>query len=412
MNTLKKGLLSFSTALLLFPVFAPFGARTAEVKANFEGYKSNCLTSADSDPTKSDTGADIGGVGGDWTKKGTATNKNAQIIFDDLTKTVGFSGAGASGALAIAKRESMFDPKAINPGGGVAGWFQWSGFSHNLNGSRITAEGSIKPGDTSTLTPENEIKLLNFELNGNWKKAKTVVGNATDPKQASLDWSQYYEGVSLSDGQTKAGQLVQDAQTAYQAFGGANISANSALLGGTAGANAGEQKSQDSNKCQSTDSNDDGIVGVAKSLLGYFTYGLAHGESLIGSVDSPNRSGITDCSGFVWLVLAKAGYNVPKNMAWFTQTMEDDSKGKHQYLTQIDENQAGAGDVVIVNTGDGSGANGHTAILEEKWKGDKTKIIQMGGIPGAGGVNESTFKDSFLSLLSDGKPVFARPVKK
>ncbi len=66
----------------------------------------------------------------------------------------------------------------------------------------------------------------------------------------------------------------------------------------------------------------------------------------------------------------------------------------------------------IVNTGNGSGSAGHTAILEEKWKGDKTKVIQMGGISNSGGVNESTFKESFLSLLNNGKPVFARPVKK
>ena len=38
---------------------------------------------------------------------------------------------------------------------------------------------------------------------------------STDPKQASLDWSQYYEGVALSDGQTKADKLQDDAQKWY-----------------------------------------------------------------------------------------------------------------------------------------------------------------------------------------------------
>ncbi|MDK7227456.1 phage tail tip lysozyme, partial [Lactobacillus iners] len=118
---------------------------------------------------------------GDWLTKGSDTNKNAQQIFDFLTKKIGFSGAGAAGVLAVALRESGFNPKAQNTGGGVAGIFQWSGFSNSVNGSRITAEGSIKAGDTSTLTMENELKLVRHELNGGWAKVKSSVGKATDP---------------------------------------------------------------------------------------------------------------------------------------------------------------------------------------------------------------------------------------
>ena len=39
-----------------------------------------------------------------------------------------FTSAGASGALAVGQRESGFNPQAINPSGGVAGIFQWSGW--------------------------------------------------------------------------------------------------------------------------------------------------------------------------------------------------------------------------------------------------------------------------------------------
>ena len=92
--------------------------------------------------------------------------------------------------------------------------------------------------------------------------------------------------------------------------------------------------------------------------------------------------------------------------------MEQDAKSGHKWFKEVSSSEAGPGDVVIVNTGGGEGSAGHTAILEEKWKGDNTKIIQMGGISGSAGVNESTFKASFLSLLSSGKPVFARPIKK
>lgn len=396
---------------LILPVISP-----NTTYASFEGYvaKDDC-DSANSQQAPS--GAKLSGVQGDWLAKGTIANNNAQQIFNYLTQTIGFSGAGAAGALAVAKRESNFDPQALNPGGGVAGWFQWSGFTNTVNGSRITAEGSIKAGDKGTLTAENELKLIAFELNGGWKNAKIVVGNDIDPVQAAKDWSLYYEGVSLSDGQSKIGQITQDAQAAYVAFGGANIPANSALLGAAGAANAGvKAKNPDNENCsESTDSSD--VLQIAKSLLGYFHYGQSHGVSYIGSVENPDRNGITDCSGFVWLVLKKAGYKVPENMGWFTGSMEADAKGAHHWLTEIPASEAKAGDVVIVNTGGGSGNNGHTAILEENWKSQSpsentTKVIQMGGKDGSGGVNEGTFRESFLSLLSGNYTLtFARPQK-
>lgn len=407
LTTLVVGLLALSPTFLM-PV---------TVKANFEGFKVNCPDK--SNGSKSDTGATSNGQGsgGDWLTKGSEANKNAQAIFDKLTKTVGFSGAGASGALAVAQRESKFQPDAINTGGGVAGFFQWSGFSNNVNGNRITAEGSIKAGDKSTLTTENELKLMVHELNGSFSKTKRSAGTATDPESGATHWTADYEGVALSDPQTKLPSLLADARSAYQSFGGADIPANSALLGGSAGAEEGVAKSDSNgNACASVSVASD-IVGIAKSLLGYFSYEQVHGESYIGSVESPNRSGTTDCSGFVWLVLKKAGYKVPDNMAWFTQTMEDDAKGKHQWLQEISSSEAKAGDIVIVNTGDGSGSNGHTAILEEDWKSgspkdNDTKIIQEGGEGGSGGVNEGTFKHSFMGLLDGSYSLtFAKAIK-
>ena len=40
-----------------------------------------------------------------------------------------FTLEGASGSLAVGERESGFDPKLTNPSGGVAGYFQWSGWT-------------------------------------------------------------------------------------------------------------------------------------------------------------------------------------------------------------------------------------------------------------------------------------------
>lgn len=152
------------------------------------------------------------------------------------------------------------------------------------------------------------------------------------------------------------------------------------------------------------------IVSIAKSLLGYFTYQLSHGESLIGSVANPDRNGVTDCSGFVWLVLAKAGYRVPANMQWYTGSMAGDARSTHSWLQEISENEARAGDVVIYNVGGGAGANGHTAILLENYRGNDTQIIQMGGDSRFNGVNTSTIGYSFGSLLG-GDRCLARAVK-
>lgn len=156
--------------------------------------------------------------------------------------------------------------------------------------------------------------------------------------------------------------------------------------------------------------NNSDIVSVAKSLLGYFTYQLIHGEAYIGSVANPNRNGVTDCSGYVWLVLAKCGYRVPSNMQWYTGSMTSDARGSHQWLQEISADQSRAGDIVIYNVGGGAGANGHTAILLETYRGNDTQIIQMGGDSRQSGVNISTIGYSFGSLLG-GDRCLARAVK-
>ncbi|XHB95942.1 phage tail tip lysozyme [Lactococcus garvieae] len=52
----------------------------------------------------------------------------ATQVYNHLVKEQKATSAGASGALAVAQRESMFNPQAVNPAGGVAGLFQWSGW--------------------------------------------------------------------------------------------------------------------------------------------------------------------------------------------------------------------------------------------------------------------------------------------
>lgn len=390
-------------------------------RANFEGYKSSCITGdGDSD---SDSDSVSGGTAGDWTKKGSKAYNNAKIIFDTLTKKVGFGGAGAAGAVAVAIRESGLRPDAKNPSGGVAGLFQWSGWNGNhTNGHRITAGGFIDGHSDSDLTVSNEMKLMRYELDHGWKKVKESAGRATDPEAGAMAWSQDYEGVSLSDGQTKINPTKADARKIYVMFGGDKISPSSALAGASGTALSGDDGATSSKCGQADDSGsaNGNIVKVAKALLGYFTYQQLHGTQYIGSVEHPDKNGVTDCSGFVWLVLAKAGYKVPANMAWNTSTMAADARGDHKYLKQVSAENAKAGDIVIVNTGGGTGSSGHTAILLENWKSgpdvtNKTKIINEGG-ESMGGVNEDTFTRAFLSLVNgDNGPhttTFARAIKK
>ena len=123
-----------------------------------------------------------------------------------------FTIAGASGSLAVAERESGFDPEAVNTSGGVAGYFQWSGWSSTINGNRWAQAKQRK------LDSDVELGLLSAELNGAYSKVKTEMQKATDPEQAALYWSEHYEGVALSDGQTKASELKKNAKKWHDIF--------------------------------------------------------------------------------------------------------------------------------------------------------------------------------------------------
>lgn len=359
-----------------------------------------------------DASVSSSGSMGAWTQKGTKAYNVAKSIFDFLVKEEGFSGAGAAGAVANASRESSFNPKAENPDGGVAGIFQWSGWSNKVNGNRISSGGYIKPGRSSDLTLKNELKLTHYELHHGYSVVRPLVGKATDPYQAAKDWSVRYEGVALSDAQTKLSKLKTDSQKAYRMFGGSKYKAKNSLLG-SAAKSADSSSSDQSGDDECDDGSDIGnggpLLDEAKKLLGYFTYG-GHGPASYGGWKHPNKNGQTDCSGFVWLAMKRAGYPVG-NDAFSTPTMEADARGPHKYLKQISAKNAKPGDVIIMNVGGGSGQNGHTAIIAGKYKGYQTKIIEMGGTNN-GHIHTSNIHDSFLSLIPNARITWARPVGK
>ena len=126
-----------------------------------------------------------------------------------------FTLEGASGSLANAERESDFDPKLTNQSGGVAGYFQWSGWDGNtINGDRWANASS------RTLDSTVQLELMSYELNHGYKKVKDYMQKATDPFESAKYWSEHYEGVSLSDGQTKLEKLEKDSKKWYEVFKG------------------------------------------------------------------------------------------------------------------------------------------------------------------------------------------------
>ncbi|GAX47998.1 phage tail tip lysozyme [Pseudolactococcus reticulitermitis] len=135
--------------------------------------------------------------------------QNAIDIANHLMGQEGFTLEGASGALAVAERESGFNPEAVNDSGGVAGIFQWSGWSNMINGNRWSK------AEDRALSLDVQLNLVSTELNGAFTNVKDIVGSATDPAQASLDWSLYYEGVALDDPQTKVSTIEANAQKWY-----------------------------------------------------------------------------------------------------------------------------------------------------------------------------------------------------
>lgn len=152
------------------------------------------------------------------------------------------------------------------------------------------------------------------------------------------------------------------------------------------------------------------ILSVAKGWLGWFYYIQVHPSSDLGDLNNPNKAGGTDCSGFVWLALNKAGYKVPPNMQWYTGSMASDARGARNWLTEIPQSEAKAGDIIIVNVGSGAGNDGHTAILTEDWHGYTTKIIEMGGM-NSNGVGYGRVDMSFGYLLNGGDVCLARAKK-
>lgn len=327
------------------------------------------------------------------------TEENAKAIYRFLRNNFGATSEGACGVLGCLQFESQLNPKAENPSSGAYGIAQWLGGRL----TRLEQLAQEMGKEKSDLTVQ--LQLLNEELQNPYYKKAVQALKSKDVHEAQKEWLLWFEGLSQDSSQWHLEQRNAMADQWFAKLG----SGDSITL------EVSENTISDDGNiiyCNSEGVPADGdILEIAKGWLGWFHYDQVHPAPDLGTdLKNPNKEGRTDCSGFVWLVLNKAGYSVPPNMQWYTGSMASDARGTKQYLREISESEAQAGDVIIVNQGGGAGSNGHTGILTEKWKGYDTKIIQEGG--NGDRVNIEAFGTSFTSLISGGDICFARPVKK
>lgn len=433
---IKKTMVLLLVCSLFFITIRPYPT----VQANFEGFKGNTdcetETSTNSNDNESTT---VSGGGGDWTKAGTPANKVATEIWN-YWKDKGFGGPAIAGVLGNIAHEGGFgipdraeghfgdDPKTNSISEGVIPVVGGSQYPVGKTGKQEGGAGLYQFTPYSKFAMVGDKKWKSVKAQGDfvWSsevgKAKWLnkyISLSSVEEAVSMWFSKYERGAALNSAKFASGKH------AYTIFGGASIDSNSALANAVDTATTGEEKEEESEQTASgcpivgggstTQNGEAGdIIEKATSLIGYFTYVMVHGESYIGSVEKPDKSGMTDCSGFVWLILSQAGYKVPANMGWFTGSMMEDVQGAHNWFDEVKPEDGKAGDIVIVTK---QGATGHTAILLEDWKQssdaeNNTKIVQMGG-SNKDGVNESNFNAAFKSLITGGYTLkIARPIKK
>lgn len=109
----------------------------------------------------------------------------------------------------------------------------------------------------------------------------------------------------------------------------------------------------------------------------------------MGEPGKPKKNGHADCSSFAWFVLKSCGYDVgdqPFN-----------TYSAPHYLEEISDSDAGPGTIVISTS-----PEGHAGFITDKWKGNKTGILNMCAWHGyhtdyPGDVVENTFDMTFGS---------------
>lgn len=327
------------------------------------------------------------------------TEENAKVIYDFFRTELDATSQGAAGPMGCMDFESGgFNSAIENSSSGAFGLAQWLGSRKEA----LRTFAAEKGEEMSNLGVQ--LEFLKKELDDPYyAKAKAAL-KLTDVHEAQHQWLLWFEGLSQDSSQWHSAERNASADKWFAKFGSSDPISGVALENAATG-----QLESLAAECASSTTSDGGdILEVARRLLGYFSYSQdLHLRRQQGTVDNPDKNGYADCSSFVWFVLKKAGYPVPED-PWATPTMASDARGAKQYLQEISEKEAKAGDIIVVNMGAGFGNDGHTAVLAEDWHGNTTKIIEMGGY-GADEVHEGQVDTSFGYLLS-GDICFARAV--
>lgn len=143
-----------------------------------------------------------------------------QQILGYLQGTLGFSSAGAAGALGNLEVESGWNPTAANPNEGAIGIAQWEG------GRRTSLDAYAAKTGGSEKSLGTQLGYLANELKNSYSGVLAYMRRATNPAAAAAEWDANYEG---SAGTTRSAR-VSDAQTIYQQM------ASGAITGVTGGA--------------------------------------------------------------------------------------------------------------------------------------------------------------------------------
>lgn len=184
------------------------------------------------------------------------------------------------------------------------------------------------PTESEKRKYEKEAKKLRINL----KKLSKVAGGSSDSSSSSSSSSASSSSSSSS-------------------------SSGSSGTGGSKGASGGSGSSSS----VGGDSESSASNSKAEKMVQWALKQVGKGYGRVNaSPDQPNQSSY-DCSELVYFAMKEAGFSVPKDAVWTTNTMYADYTGPKQYLKVIDPSNAGRGDIIMFTTG--GGIPGHTGIL-------------------------------------------------
>lgn len=231
-------------------------------------------------------------ITGDWTNEGSTAYSNAQRVWT-YWQGKGFSGAAISGILGNIAKEGGFTivdraqghfgddengngiSAGVEPIGGGGGLYQFTPY---------TKFAPLRNGKWLDLDAQNQFVWDSEVKSASWLQS---YGKSKDPVEASRDWFKYYErGASYAQEKDVA------ATSAYQLFGGANISGGPI---GDADDDSSTTENNDTNTA-ANDSVDNGCdVSTSDSATSKYIFDESeNGFMLNDGIDGPGHSGKHD----------------------------------------------------------------------------------------------------------------------